>query len=214
MKVGLIADSLGDIDALERASQLLLAEKGAAKLFFLGGRYKDVDELVARMRVAKRGREEYTDIDFLVDVFAYVAKAAHAEAGGAAHKLPTGPIETFLGRLARVPERGCLQYQDPSSPHALIEMVGDKLACLVHDKADLTRDDIVTATFLVHGKSREPGVVCIGPRVFVTPGRWVGTGRRPARCWSWTASAPSSSRWRWTARSCRACPSSFRRGTS
>jgi len=63
-------------------------------------------------------------------------------------------------------------------PKKLVEMVGDVLACLVHDKGDLIKDDMLNAVFLIHGKSPEPNVVQIGPRFFVTPGRLTGASEQ------------------------------------
>jgi hypothetical protein len=51
------------------------------------------------------------------------------------------------------------------------EMFGDRVAILVHDKANLDEEDIFAATFLVYGKSDQPLVKRIGPRWFVAPGR-------------------------------------------
>ncbi len=51
-----------------------------------------------------------------------------------------------------------------------VEMFGDRVAILVHDKALLDEEDIFAATFLVYGKSDAPLVKRIGPRWFLTPG--------------------------------------------
>ncbi|HZU84149.1 MAG TPA: hypothetical protein VE987_14570 [Polyangiaceae bacterium] len=51
-----------------------------------------------------------------------------------------------------------------------VEMLCDRVAVLIHDKALLDEEDIFSATFLVYGKSPAPLVRSIGPRWFVTPG--------------------------------------------
>jgi hypothetical protein len=51
-----------------------------------------------------------------------------------------------------------------------IEMVGDRVAVLIHDKALLDEEDILAANLLVYGKSDNPLVKKIGTRWFVTPG--------------------------------------------
>ena len=56
-------------------------------------------------------------------------------------------------------------------PDKTIELVGGALGFLVHDKADLTRDEIASATFLFHGAAAAAALVRIGPRYFVTPGQ-------------------------------------------
>jgi len=170
MKVGLLADSAGDLDALERGSDLLL-ERGAERLFFLGGRFPDVDAMVLKRRARRRGSRDYSDDDFVSDVAAFLS-AAH---GGTAGRLAGADEEDKLrSRFSRVPCVESLEYRDPNVPNKLVELVGDTLACLVHDKADLVKDDMLNAALLIHGKSPEPGVVQIGPRFFVTPGRLTG----------------------------------------
>ncbi len=169
MQIGLVADSRGDLDALQRACDLLL-EKGADRFFFLGGFWYDVDELIARRRNALRGGREYGDDDFLSDVLTFLEKKSDEQQGTVAHRLRKDEAEKFASMFARVPDRDSLAYRDPAVSRVLVELIGDRIACLVADKADLGREDIERATFLVHGASAEPAVVQIGARFFVTPG--------------------------------------------
>jgi len=81
--------------------------------------------------------------------------------------------------VVRTPERGSLPYQDPAVPKKAVDLVGDLICCVVHDKNDLVKDDMVNAVVLVHGKEAEAKVVQIGPRFFVTPGRLSG-GKVPS----------------------------------
>ena len=78
-------------------------------------------------------------------------------------------LDTFLRS-----ERARLRLKSLESlpPRELrsIEMFGDRVAVLVHDKALLDEEDIFAATFLVYGKSDGPLVKKIGPRWFLTPG--------------------------------------------
>jgi hypothetical protein len=175
MKIGLVADSKGDLDALDRACRLLLEEKGATRLIFLGGRWSDVDDLVQRRREEARGRADYSDQDFLADVASFVQKSAAERQGGVAHRLKKDAVEAFASRITRVPDKESLQYRDPAVPRVQPDMVGERIAILVHDKADLKREDIEPATFLFHGNSAAPAVVQIGQRFFVTPGSLAGT---------------------------------------
>jgi hypothetical protein len=57
-------------------------------------------------------------------------------------------------------------------PHGgrTIEMVGDRVAVLIHDKAALDEEDILAANLLIFGNSAEPLVKKIGTRWFVSPG--------------------------------------------
>jgi predicted phosphodiesterase len=84
---------------------------------------------------------------------------------------PAAAAARIRARLARVAGSSSPERASGKAPAKVIEMVGGALACLVHDKADLTRDDIANATFLFHGAADAPALVQIGPRFFVTPGR-------------------------------------------
>lgn len=78
-------------------------------------------------------------------------------------------IETFLRS-----ERARLRLKSleslPQPELRSVEIFGDRVAILVHDKALLDEEDIFAATFLVYGKSDGPLVKKIGPRWFLTPG--------------------------------------------
>jgi hypothetical protein len=58
----------------------------------------------------------------------------------------------------------------PEQISRTIEMVGDRVAVLIHDKALLDEEDILAANLLFFGKSEGPLVRKIGARWFVTPG--------------------------------------------
>jgi hypothetical protein len=58
----------------------------------------------------------------------------------------------------------------PEAISRTIEMVGDRVAVLIHDKALLDEEDILAANLLFFGKSEAPLVRKIGARWFVTPG--------------------------------------------
>ncbi len=178
MKYGLVSDSAGDVDALGTAVDLLL-DRGAERIAFLGGYWTDLDALFQRRRVQLRGRPEYTDDDFLADVASFLSKQ-ELEAQGAAKRAaaPKQEIDRFTSRFVRVPDKESLQYRDPQIPQKLPDLVGSIIVCLVHDKADLTKEDIANATILIHGRGKAAGVVQIGPLFFATPGRVAG-GDRP-----------------------------------
>jgi len=160
VRIGLASDSCGNTALLVRALDALDAA-GADRIFFLGARFTDVDAAMA-------------------------ARAQSAPSTGAPPP-PAGEDEAFLrevegelrsrietaatrvGRIVRIASRSCRE-RAPSAPGKLLEMVGGALCCLVHDKADLTRDDIANATFLFHGNADAPALVRFGPRYFVTPG--------------------------------------------
>jgi hypothetical protein len=64
----------------------------------------------------------------------------------------------------------------PGTGERSIEMVGDRVAVLIHDKARLDEEDIYAATFLVFGKGDAPLARAIGTRWFLTPGPIGSTG--------------------------------------
>jgi hypothetical protein len=94
-----------------------------------------------------------------------------------------GPVEAedldqVRTRFVRVPDKDSLQYLDPSVTNKALDLLGDALCCVVHDKNDLDRDDLLNATIFVHGKDPEPKVVQIGPRYFVTAGKLTGAAEQ------------------------------------
>jgi hypothetical protein len=174
--IGIFSDSHGDLGAFDAAYELLRA-KGAKRFFFVGGRYTDLDEWFLQKREKARGGREYSDQDFLADVSSWLAGSQPA--GPRATPKPMPKVETedltrVKERFLRVPEKGSLQYLAPEIAKKAVDMVGDTLCCLVHDKNDLNREDLLNATVFVHGKESEPKVVQIGPRFFVTPGKLTG----------------------------------------
>lgn len=181
--IGILSDSHGDLAAFEAAYELLRA-KGAQRFVFLGGRYTDLDEWILDRRERSRGGREYSGADFIEDVAKWLAVTEQkprprslSVPEGALKDLEEDPLlvrENFL----RTPERDSIQYRDPSIPRKVLDMVGDTLVCLCHDKNDLTRDDLVNAVIFIHGKESEPKMVQIGPRYFLTPGRLAGAAEQ------------------------------------
>ena len=180
--IGILSDSHGDLAAFNAAYELLRG-KGAQRFLFAGGRYTDLDEWILERRERSRGGREYSGADFIDDVARWLAVAEQKPRprslamGEDASKQETDPMlvrESFL----RAPERDSIQYRDPSVPRKVLDMVGDTLCCLLYDKNDLTRDDLVNAVLFIHGKESEPKVVQIGPRFFLTPGRLAGAAEQ------------------------------------
>lgn len=64
----------------------------------------------------------------------------------------------------------------PETALRTIEMISDRVAVLVHDKALLDEEDILAANILCFGKSEGPLVKKIGTRWFVSPGPIGSTG--------------------------------------
>jgi hypothetical protein len=180
--IGILSDSHGDLAALNAAYELL-REKGARRFMFVGGRYTDLDAWVLEQREKSRGGREYSDLDFLADVTQWLSSKDSLPRPPAFGEAPADfaseeDRRLVMERFVRVPERDCLQYMDATIPRKLLDMVGDALCCLVHDKNDLTREDLLNATIFIHGKESEPKVVQIGPRYFLTPGRLAGAAEQ------------------------------------
>ena len=191
--IGLLSDSHGDLDALD-AGHALLSARGARRFFFLGGRFTDVGDWLLRRRTRERGGRAYTDRDFLSDVTAWLSTSEQTERPGAfeeeaASSANDDAIE-LRSRFSITPERGSLQYLDPTVPTKLMDMLGQSLCCVVHNKNDLTRDDLANATLFLHGAAREPAVVQIGPRYFVTPGALAGAAEQTCGLIDVTDGAP------------------------
>ncbi len=167
MKIGLASDSFGNIDALRLAFGTLSAA-GADRIFFLGGRFGDVDaallsreEIAAVRPVGHAGRDD--ELGFLRAVEGALAqRAARAFARAEADRLAS--------RIVRVASRSCPEWASQGAPRKVLEMVDGHVCCLVHDKSDLTRDDVANSALLFHGNSGEAAMVAAGTKLFVTPG--------------------------------------------
>ena len=181
--IGLLSDSHGDLAAFDAAYELLRG-KGAQRFIFLGGRYTDLDEWILDRRERSRGGREYSGADFIEDVAKWLAvteqKPRPRSLSVTDDDLKALEGDPLLVRehFLRTPERDSLQYRDPAIPRKMLDMMGDTLCCLVHDKNDLSRDDLVNAVVFIHGKESEPKLVQIGPRYFLTPGRLAGAAEQ------------------------------------
>jgi hypothetical protein len=164
VKIGLASDSFGNLQGLQVAFDRFF-EADTERIFFLGGRYADVATSLQHKRkpveVPKRDLAD-SDIAFLNAVEGALAGQISAE--------PDPVTQKLSERIVRIASRHCPEYGSKDLPAKVFEMVGTRICCLVHDKADLTRDDIANATILFHGNAAAPGLVQIGPRYFVTPG--------------------------------------------
>lgn len=73
-------------------------------------------------------------------------------------------------RIVRVASKACPEYESGSVPKKQVDLADGLICCLVHDKSELSRDDIANASVLFHGNTAEAALVQIGPRCFITPG--------------------------------------------
>jgi predicted phosphodiesterase len=170
LRIGLASDSHGNVDALERALDAF-ARARVDRVFFLGGRLADLDAALARRRGGSRNAPvPETDEEFLGAVRGALSRAVAAEP------------DPLHGKILRVASRACAEYAAGDVVRKQVDLVEGRICCLVHDKGELTRDDIANASVLFHGNSGNAALVQIGPRYFVTPGqlRAPAPGGRPA----------------------------------
>lgn len=179
VSIGVFSDSDGDLTAFDAALKFL-ASKGARRFLFAGGKFADLDEWVKWKREEVRAQSDYSGEDFLEDVRNYLVGLAQVErpaAFGTAHEQVRAieELTQLKDKILRAPEKGSLAYADTAVPRKVLEILGDALCCLVHDKNDLDKEDMINAIVLVHGKDPEPKVVKVGARTFITPGRLTGS---------------------------------------
>jgi predicted phosphodiesterase len=169
VRIGLASDSYGNVDPLERAFELFVRTQ-VDRVFFLGGRVADVDAVLARRAGgSRRAPVPQSDGEFLDAVRGALGRQLSAT---------RDPLE---GRVVRVASRACPEYETRKVPATQVDLLEGFLGCLVHDRADLSREDIQNSVLLFHGNSASAGIVQIGPRCFVTPGhlRSPAPGGRP-----------------------------------
>jgi len=158
LRIGLASDTFGNLEPLETALDLF-ARANADRVFFLGGRVADVEAVLARRGGGSReAAVPANDAEFLAAVEGALLRKASA------------PLDPLAGKVVRIASRACPEYGSGAVAGKQLDMVEGRICCLVHDKADLTRDDIANATVLFHGNSGRAALVQIGPRCFVTPG--------------------------------------------
>ncbi|ABS25670.1 metallophosphoesterase [Anaeromyxobacter sp. Fw109-5] len=98
----------------------------------------------------------------------------HADVDGVLARRRRGTPDPIAARIVRVASRACPEGVSGEVPRTHVDLVEGRICCLVHDKADLSRDDIANASVFFHGNSARAGIVQIGPRCFVTPGHLRG----------------------------------------
>jgi predicted phosphodiesterase len=170
VRIGLASDTYGNREPLERALELFQRAQ-VDRVFFLGGRVADVDAVLARRSGGSRlAPVPQTDQEFLAAV------------RGALERQTVVRRDPLDGRIVRVASRACPEYESGKVPRMQVDLVEGRIGCLVHDKSELSREDIANAAIIFHGNSAAAAVVQIGPRCFVTPGhlRAEGPAGRPA----------------------------------
>jgi hypothetical protein len=155
MRFGLLGPANGDLAGLARCAEFLLNSVRVTRAIYLGDddALEDTVALWAESLVGPNTSDE-----------GIWERALPVVATGTPDQLDTF-VRAERARL-RLKSLECL----PPEQLRTIEMFGDRVAVLIHDKALLNEDDIYSATFLIYGRSTSPLVKRIGPRWFLTPG--------------------------------------------
>jgi hypothetical protein len=155
VRLGLIGPANGDLAGLARTAEFLLNGARVSRAIYLGDD-DALEETVGLWAESLVGADP-SDAGVWERAFEVVAAGNPVE------------IDTFLrGERARLR----LKALERLSPDELrsVEMFGDRVAVLIHDKANLDEEDIFSASFLIYGKSDSPLIKKIGPRWFLSPG--------------------------------------------
>jgi len=155
MRLGLLGPAGGDVGALGRAAEFLLNGARVHRAIYLGNDGA-LDRAVTAWAKKLVGEDPSDD-------------GAWKRAADIALEGSSQVIDRFV-----TTERARLRLKAlealPEQVARTIEMVGDRVAVLIHDKAQLDEEDILAANILLFGKSDAPLITKIGTRWFVTPG--------------------------------------------
>lgn len=155
MRLGLLGPANGDLAALARAAEFLLNGAKVTRAIYLGAD-EAIEDTVALWAESLVGPDPSDE-------------GIWERAFGVA----TGGTTEQLDRFLRA-ERARLRLKSlerlPPEELRTVEMFGDRVAVLIHDKALLDEEDIFSASFLIYGKGDAPLLKKIGARWFMTPG--------------------------------------------
>jgi hypothetical protein len=155
MRLGLLGPAGSDVGALGRAAEFLLNGARVHRAIYLGNDGA-LDRAVAAWARKLVGDDPSDDAAW--------RRAASVAVAGTSEQIDKF-VQTERARL-RLKKLEAL----PEEISRTIEMVGDRVAVLIYDKALLDEEDILAANLLFFGKSDAPLVRKIGARWFVTPG--------------------------------------------
>jgi hypothetical protein len=160
MRFGVLGPANDDLAALEKGASLLLFELDAEQVVYLGPD-DALDQLVldwARRLVGADPSE-----DALWERARRCCSASPDE------------IDRFVAaerQRDRLKALKCL----PGATSRTVEILEGRLSVLLYDKALLDEEDILPASLLIFGKSKDPLVRQVGSRTFVSPGE-LGQGK-------------------------------------
>ncbi|HEY4014235.1 MAG TPA: hypothetical protein VGM06_12915 [Polyangiaceae bacterium] len=155
MRLGLLGPANGDLAGLARCAEFLLNGPRVTRAIYLGSD-DALEETVAVWAESLVGPDPSDE-------------GLWERALVAASSRSPEKIDAFV-RAERARRRLKSLERLPAEEMRTVEMFGDRMAVLVHDKALLDEEDIFAATFLIYGRSPGPLLRQIGPRWFLTPG--------------------------------------------
>ena len=155
VRLGLLGPANGDLAGLARMAELLLNSARVTRAIYLGSD-DALEDTVALWAESLVGADA-SDQGVWDRAYAMAAEGTPEQ------------IQEFL-RAERARLRLKSLESLPVRELRSVEMFGDRVAILVHDKAMLDEEDIFAATFLAYGKGDGPLAKRIGPRWFITPG--------------------------------------------
>ena len=156
MRLGLLGPAEGNVVGLGRAAELLVDVLKVDRAVYLGND-DGLDAAVAAL--AQRLLEGDPSDD------AVWSRAARVALRGS-----PAEIDAFVAKERARQRLRVLEALPKKGGARTIEMIGDRVAVLLYDKASLDEEDIFAATLLVYGKSPEPLVKKVGNRWFLSPG--------------------------------------------
>jgi len=160
VKLGLLGPAAGDVPSLLRAAEILVEVAHVDRAIYLGE-----DDALERAIAAWAERLVGSD----PSETGLWKRAADLAVRGAPVDIDRF-VQTERARL------GLRVFESLADGQArTIEMVADRVAVLVHEKALLDEEDIFLASFILYGKSDARVIRRIGARWFVAPGP-VGAG--------------------------------------
>lgn len=155
MRLGLLGPAHEREDALEDAVEFLLREAGVDRAVYLGVD-RALDAVIHR-RAERLVGAAPDDASLWQRATDRCARATPAE------------IDAYLGAER---ERRALSIFEslPDDGTRLIELLDGKVLVMIHDKGKLDEDDILPASLIAFGRSRQPLVRQVGSRWFLSPG--------------------------------------------
>jgi hypothetical protein len=155
MRLGLLGPAKEREDALERAMRFLQHEIRVHRAVYLGIDYA-LDRVVARWAEQLVGPEPQE-------------AAIFARAAASCVRALPAEIDRFIA--AEQERRGLALFESLASNESrAIELMNGRVVLMIHDKASLDEEDIVSAAVIVFGKGRDPLVKQVGSRWFLSPG--------------------------------------------